>query len=393
MLDTEAPAHQATPSETMTPSPLFVSKSGEKPRLLSISFASDPAGSLGAQLLNHDKGSPTEMFTPGYASVGRLVEGETVARKCGVKVGDVIVAVNGEGFRRFKPEHKDEDLDDVTSGMEGMGLKELDDKAREVKATVIAGKQDGEHYAALLGKIKSVKKAADPESPLLLSLERYDWDSRVNSWTRFLVAREGDVPAAMQMIQQHEAWRESHFPIDLTNQGLQDVLKAKAVAEIDVDHEGLPPTVYVSFSKLQALESDHSPSDVVDAFVIFTEELLSRAANPRHPKTSQFIDLSGVSITSGLRLDILKKVYAAFEPNYPETLHKMVMYPVSKVTRQLARGLLSFVNENTKKKFVITDDLDTVCTELGWDKAEVEACGGVTNFMHKHEKHGSTMIF
>lgn len=377
----------------MAPSPLFVSTSNEKPALLAISFATDPSGSLGAQLMNHDKGNPGEMFTPGYASIGRLVEGETVARKCGVKVGDVIVAVNGEGFRRFKPEHKDEDLEDLTSLVEGMELKGTDDKAREEKAKVIAGKKDGEHYAALLGKIKEVKKAADPENPLLLSLERYDWDSRVNSWIRFLVAREGDVPAAMQMIQHHEAWRESHFPIDLTNQGLQDVLKAKAVAEIDIEHEGLPPTVYVSFSKLQALESDHSPNDVVDAFVIFTEELLSRSANPRQPKTSQFIDLSGVSISSGLRLDILKKVYAAFEPNYPETLHKMVMYPVSKVTKLTASGLLSFVNENTKKKFVITDDLDVVCSELGWDKAEVEACGGVTDFMHKHEKHGHTMIF
>eukprot|EP00566_Odontella_aurita_P032121 CAMPEP_0113580528 /NCGR_PEP_ID=MMETSP0015_2-20120614/30738_1 /TAXON_ID=2838 /ORGANISM="Odontella" /LENGTH=59 /DNA_ID=CAMNT_0000484757 /DNA_START=93 /DNA_END=268 /DNA_ORIENTATION=- /assembly_acc=CAM_ASM_000160 len=59
----------------MAPSPLFVSTSGEKPALLSISFASDPAGSLGTQLMNHDKGSPGEMFTPGYASVGRLLEG------------------------------------------------------------------------------------------------------------------------------------------------------------------------------------------------------------------------------------------------------------------------------------------------------------------------------
>ena len=55
--------------------------------------------------------------------------------------------------------------------------------------------------------------------------------------------------------------------------------------------------------------------------------------------------------------------------------------------------LLSFVNEQTQKKFVITDNLEVVCKELGWDKTEVEACGGVTDFMHKHEKAGSAMIF
>jgi hypothetical protein len=55
--------------------------------------------------------------------------------------------------------------------------------------------------------------------------------------------------------------------------------------------------------------------------------------------------------------------------------------------------LLSFVNEKTQKKFIVTDSLDRVCEELGWDKADVEACGGVTEFMHKHEKAGDAMIF
>jgi len=58
-----------------------------------------------------------------------------------------------------------------------------------------------------------------------------------------------------------------------------------------------------------------------------------------------------------------------------------------------ARTLLSFVNERTQKKILITNNLDKVCTELGWDKSEVEECGGVTDFMHKHEKAGTSMIF
>ena len=46
--------------------------------------------------------------------------------------------------------------------------------------------------------------------------------------------------------------------------------------------------------------------------------------------------------------------------------------------------LLSFVNEKTRNKFLITDDLAQVCQELGWDKQEVEECGGITEFMTKH---------
>jgi hypothetical protein len=57
------------------------------------------------------------------------------------------------------------------------------------------------------------------------------------------------------------------------------------------------------------------------------------------------------------------------------------------------RTLLSFINEKTQKKFVITNDLANVCKELGWNKQEVEDCGGVMEFMHKHEKAGTSMIF
>jgi hypothetical protein len=135
----------------------------------------------------------------------------------------------------------------------------------------------------------------------------------------------------MQMIQTHQQWRDATFPIDLTTKGVQELLKSKAVSEIDVGATDAPPTVYVNYGKLQSLASNVTPEDVVKAFVIFTEIMLSRAADPRHAKTCQFIDLSGVSITSGFRVDILKQIYAVFEPNYPETLYKMVMYPVSTV--------------------------------------------------------------
>ena len=359
-----------------------------------MSFASDPGASLGAVLTNQDKGSPGEMFSPSYASIGKLVEGETIARTCGVKVGDCIVAVAGDGFRRFKADYDDDDLEDVTKDIEGISVEDnvVEEDAKERKGNVLSGLKEGEGYSALLGKIKEVKKAADPENPLVLALERYDWDARANAWPRFLTARDGDVPAAMAMMQEHEQWVESQFPIDLTNQGLQHVLKEKAVSMIDIENNDLPPTVYVNFSKLQAMETDHSPKDVVDAFVVFTETLLAMAPDPRRPRTSQFIDVSGASISSGLRVDILKQVYAAFEPNYPETLHKMVMYPVSSFTRKTASVLLSFVNENTQKKFVITDDLDMVCMELGWDKGEVEGAGGVTEFMQRHEKHNDAFV-
>lgn len=359
------------------PNPLFLSTSSEKPQLLTISFKDDPQGSLGAQLINCDKGEPFEMFSPGYAQVGRLLDGDTVARKCGVDVGDCIIAVNGQGFRRFAPDFEDEELENLSK------------ETHVTNDSNVLHLGKGEAYSALLNRIKTIKAAGSP--PLSLSLERYGWDAKVNSWPRFLEARDGNVPAAMKMLQDHEQWKSDIFPIDLTRDGVQEVLRLKAVAEIDMEVNNMPPTVYVNFSKLQAVESI-SPDDVCKAFIIFTEMMLDRAKDPRSPKACQFIDLSGVTISSGFRVDMLKKIYRVFEPNYPETLSKMVMYPVSTMLATTARTLLNFVNEKTQRKFVITNSLAVVCEELGWDQREVESCGGVTEFMHKHEKAGTQLI-
>ena len=127
---------------------------------------------------------------------------------------------------------------------------------------------------------------------------------------------------------------------------------------------------------------------------MYTETLLSKAPDPRRPKTSQFVDLSGVSIKNGLQPGVLRKLYATFEPNYPETLERMVLYPVPRLMVRAVNAMLSFVNEHTREKFVITDDLDLVCRELGWDAVEVGGCeGGVNGYMKKHLRHGSSFVF
>ncbi|CAB9529316.1 SEC14-like 1 (Saccharomyces cerevisiae) [Seminavis robusta] len=365
-------------------SPLYHSTSKEKPQLLHITFESDPKGSLGCQLVNTDKGSDDHMFLPGYAVIGKLLKGETVARKFDVRVGDVIVAVNGTGYRRFAPDYKEADVEYLNKDEEKVDVT-LDN------AVVAAG----EAYNQLLSKIKAIKAAA-PDPPLILTLERYGWDARSNSWPRYLAARDNNVPDAMMMQQQHEQWKSEIFPIDLTKAGLQEIFKQKAICEINI-HEikDFPPTVYINYGKLQQMEKagEITADEVVEAFIIFTERLLAHSNDPRNPKTCQFIDLSGVSITGGFRVETLKRIYKIFEPNYPETLFKMVMFPVSSMVGLTARSLLSFVNEKTQSKFLITNSLDKVCEELGWEKRDVDDCGGIKEFMEKHEKVGDSFLF
>lgn len=360
------------------PNPLFVPKSNEKPQLLTISFEDDPQGSLGAQLINSDKGEPAEMFSPGFAQIGRLLEGDTVARKSGVEVGDIIVAVNGSGFRRFASDFDESEVVNLSK----------DCHIPNDNNVLHLGR--GEAYDALLTKIKTIKSAGSP--PLVLSLERYTWDAKVNSWPRFLKARDGDVPAAMKMLQDHENWKTQNLPMDLTRDGLQEVLRLKAVAEVDVNqNRDVPPAVYVNFAKLQSIETI-SFDDVCKAFVIYTEMMLARSKDPRRPQINQFIDMTDVSVSSGFRAELIRKIYEIFEANYPECLGVMVMHPVSTVLATTIRHVLKFVNENTQQKFVFANTLSEVCDAMGWDEEEVESCGGVKEFMHKHEEAGADLI-
>merc|ERR1719491_626854 len=129
--------------------------------------------------------------------------------------------------------------------------------------------------------------------------------------------------------------------------------------------------------------------NVAKAFVVHTEMLLSQSPDPRQPKTCHFVDLTGFKLDMETVkrphiFGVLKKVYATFEPNYPETLEKMVLYPVPSKLVRVVNAMLSFVNEHTRKKFVITDDLCLVCKELGWNLKEIEEEGGVNGYMKKH---------
>ena len=117
------------------------------------------------------------------------------------------------------------------------------------------------------------------------------------------------------MLQDHENWKTQNLPMDLTRDGLQEVLRLKAVAEVDIGgKKDIPPAVYVNFAKLQTMDSINF-DDVCKAFVIFTEMMLARAKDPRNPQVNQFVDFTGVGVSSGFRTELIRKIYEVFESN------------------------------------------------------------------------------
>ena len=304
----------------------------DTPSILHVSFASDPTAGLGAKLVPCDK--TAHMFMPGYAVIAKVFD-NGMASKAGVQPGDVLVAVNGQGFRRFAPDYDPDDVQIITPPDVKVDLDH-----RVVSADDVVADQDDpptegakKIYDLLLDAIKLRKGESTAESPLILTLERYTWDARPLAWGRFLAARDDDIRNAMTMWQDHEQWKLNTFPISLVKPGLQRILRHKAVSELHVEHAEMPATVYVNYGTLMRMlyANEITADDIVLAFVLFTERMLSRSKDPRNAKTCQFIDLSNVTYSSGFRADVLKIIYSVFEPNYPETLFKMVMHPVSTV--------------------------------------------------------------
>jgi len=357
-----------------------------------------------------------EQFTPGYATVDRILYGKTLAEKCGLNIGDCIVAINGEGFRRFAPEYEvTEDMDDLMTQLDGSLSFSTDDgdkggdatppeeenkyenKAEEFSVTeerkklkyrvIPSGMNGGEAYKALIRKIKEVKDAKDPENPLCITLERYKWDSRENAWSRFLKAKNNDVPKAMKMIQEHEQWKMTAFPIDLRRPGLINLLKSMAIAEIKVEgNVKLPPALYVDVGRLMTMGGGMSTTkDILDSLLIHTELVMSKASNPCNPKLCVFVDLSEFNVKTA-NTEILKEIHSIFEPNFPETLEKMVIYPVPRNLRKTISALFNFVTKSTVEKFVLTEDLDAVCSELGWYRPMVNQHGGLSLYLKKHKQ-------
>ena len=344
-------------------------------------------------------------------TVLRLVDGDSLARRAGAIPGDCIVCVNGEGYRRFPPDYPDKELEHLNGEPE-----ELTEEQVLLRSETLTAFAVGEHYNTILQIIKDIKAASDPENPLILQLERHGWDAKAHSLLRFLTSTNFDVVDAMGMLEQHEQWREAFFPIDLTAHSLQQTIALGAISEVCIDVDA--PTIYINYAKvLNATFMDESTKkhlmlvdfaavkkwpkveDAVTTMIMYMELLLGRAPDPTKPKVCHLIDLSSLKVTKDLNVDLIRAIYETLEAQYPETLSKIILYPIdAKLVKHKVSGLYKptesfilksllegIVSKKTQDKFVITDSLDVVCEELGWGSKEaVEDAGGLEGFVFHH---------
>ena len=345
-------------------------------------------------------------------TVLKLVDGESIARQAGVMIGDCIVAVNGEGCRRFAMEYDEKEMEYLSGKYE-----ELNEEQMKLKSKLLTGLDKSQHYCTILQKIKDIKGAADPEHPLILHLERHGWDSKAHSFGRFLATNDGNVVKAMGMLEQHEQWRKAFFPIDLRSSSLQQTIKLDAISQVCINVHA--PTIYINYEKIlhattldastkkhlmlvdyAALKRIPTINDVVTTLIMYMEQTLANVPDPTKPNIFHFIDLTGLHVTMDLNVNVIKAIYDAVELNYPETVSKIVLFPISATLSKhrvsgiytptesfIIKSLLGKVShQKTKGKYVITDSLDVVYQELGWDIRTIEEAGGMEIFVLQYSK-------
>jgi len=337
------------------------------------------AGTLGLQLKRLCSRDPLTSGTsllPTFAYVHDVVPGSQ-GDKGGVKIGDSVVAVSGVDFSRTPLSLSI--LDDVENNSSSSSGDASD--FVHVPTAQEPEEVDSKTYEDLMTAIKSHDRN---ESPLVLTFQRFHWCEDAVAWSRFLKARDYDLASSKAMLTQQQEWRSTNIPVDRQDSGIVRVLRSGGVGSVlhpaasttSPSKNAQTPFLYVNLATVQSLnaemvaEGNENGADlIVSAFVSLTEECLDSSASPLAPKVSQLIDLGAIGMN--FSPVILKKVYYTFEANYPETLSHFVIYPVNRFIAAGINGVLGFINEKTKSKFVITDDLNVVCETLGIPRDQV----------------------
>jgi hypothetical protein len=390
-------------------------------------------------------------FYPGYALVGGYTDDDhDTTDGCPyrnvIRPGDMIIAINGRGLRRFAYQEGDEiEMEMEINSNNNTTKTEIiippPTTTIELDHAVVPPGTMGGGYRQLLEKIKAVQLAGgDP--PLTLTLIRYDWDARPFAWRRFLLAAAASassslssslsmtttskkinnniVPEALRRHQNHLQWRNETFPVDISSPGVQAIFSTRTIASVHITNDKIDddenddengtdtgattataaagnhhhhhhpnthnnnnsvvlPVVYVNYGRLLKLlepVGTITATDVRHALLVVTEQMLAASCSgrnnhnndPRFPSVSLLIDVSSMMTTSSsttsssqsvsssdsggggggssvtttalssllfqpavLRVDLWRDLYRTFEPNYPETLHQLIVYPVNPV--------------------------------------------------------------
>jgi hypothetical protein len=158
---------------------------------------------------------------------------------------------------------------------------------------------------------------------------------------RFLIARNGDIDKASQLLNAHLNWRSENLPI-VKSTVVNELYKGKVYAH-GVDKEGHPLVVYLPRF------NDPSVRDLEEmsrSLLYWTESVLESMPSNKS-KATILVDRTGNSQPD---MDFIKFVAKAFQDNYPERAYRFIIYPGGLVFTTLWNLIKLFIDPVTANK-------------------------------------------
>eukprot|EP00036_Acanthoecidae_sp_10tr_P006044 CAMPEP_0182934310 /NCGR_PEP_ID=MMETSP0105_2-20130417/35871_1 /TAXON_ID=81532 ORGANISM="Acanthoeca-like sp., Strain 10tr" /NCGR_SAMPLE_ID=MMETSP0105_2 /ASSEMBLY_ACC=CAM_ASM_000205 /LENGTH=235 /DNA_ID=CAMNT_0025073147 /DNA_START=22 /DNA_END=726 /DNA_ORIENTATION=- len=154
---------------------------------------------------------------------------------------------------------------------------------------------------------------------------------------RFLKARDGDVTKASQMVTDHVTWREGRTPVDV------ELVKARfCYCSKGRDKEGNALVVYDGSRHSADADLDH----VVGAIVNALAQAIDRSLSTERKVTLIAFTVSGTPKGHGM----WRKIIGQLSDNQPETLAKVLVFPVDAFGWVLWKTVSLFMDKETAKK-------------------------------------------
>jgi len=137
---------------------------------------------------------------------------------------------------------------------------------------------------------------------------------------RFLLARNCNVAKATELLSKHLEWKQTNWPIRKES-FIREYVKGKVWLH-GTDNEGHPLIVYRS-----CLHLPHDRDvEEMGRMALWWAECVVSLMPPDKSKATILIDRVGAG-TSNQDMEFVRHAAALFQNNYPERLHRAIVYP------------------------------------------------------------------
>lgn len=180
--------------------------------------------------------------------------------------------------------------------------------------------------------------------------------------SKFLIARESKIPAALTMWKNFVAWRHTTRPEMITPEEIKNEYALRKIFWVGEDRKG-HPAVYV---KITRMDPEMDPKEVIRFGLYNIEKGIKEAEKRGHSSMCVLVDFKGFSrkYMGSKSTGTMKELLVLVQNYYPERLHKMYGINMNWLFKLLWAILKPFVDKKTKEKIGFITNHDQLLTDF-----------------------------